>query len=282
VPLDSVSENILGVYDTGIVSIPATAGSVDVLLRHERAHRLGAPTIDASRHVLYYVDLTERKLMKQIGDAERGSELWRIPTAYLPHPHACAIWLDVSPDGETVLAAFTGGGNSPHLITISTKTGKATEVPLEGDILRKVWNRFHWKDNDSVLLRTADELMLMDLATRKLKTLLRCSPDERFALSADRRALIGIDGTFTAKLYDLRSMTLSDTFSVKEVPGASHEEFALGEKLLYLCRGGSGKSMLGLPDVGGIYALNIKSKEIYRVARGPLWISNMTCYQRLP
>jgi hypothetical protein len=249
---------------------------------HERAHRLDAPALDASRHVLYYVDQAERTIMKRDRGAKHADPLWSIPADYLRQPYSCAIWLDVSPDGETVLAAFTGGGNPPHLITVSTKTGKGTEVPLEGDVLRKVWNRFHWKDNVSILLRTAHELMVMDLGTRELKTILRCTSDERFALSPDRKTLIAIDGTSTAKLYDLASMTVSDAFSVKDVPGASHEEFALGEKLLYLCRGGSGNSMLGLPDVGGIYALNIKSKEIYRVARGPMWISNMTCYQRLP
>jgi hypothetical protein len=274
-PDDSPSESILAVGDAGIVRLPVVSGVVEVLLRRETGQYFDAPAFDPGRGALYYVDTSKRKIMRWGSKTASPVEFWLVPPGYLPSPHSRSIALAVSPDGERLLASFTGGGYEPHLVIINTKQGESTEVDLRPR-LSKMWNRCYWKDSDSILVRTADELFELNRTTHALKTVLKLDGGMRFALSIDRKTLIVLDGS-RAWIYDAGAMKLRETFPLSALPGYDYENFALGEKMLYCCRGGKGASMLGLPDVGGIYAMNIESKQTFRVAKGPMWLTSMSC-----
>lgn len=275
VPENSPSESLLGIYDAGIVRIPAVTGSVEVLVRHEPGHFFRSPSFDSVQNALYYVDCVTRKIMKWESKTPTPLEFWSVPKDYLPSPHSRSIRLAVSPDGETLLASFTGGGYPPHLLLINTRKGESAEVDFQ-PVLLKIWNSFYWKDANTILLRTVDDLIELNTTSHALKTVLKLDGGKNFALSGDRKALIVLDGS-SAWIYDPATMNLRETFSLSGIPGYDYENFALGKKMLYFCRGGKGLSMLGLPDVGGIYAIDIESKHVFRVAKGPLWITSMSC-----
>jgi hypothetical protein len=275
VPDNSPSESILGTFDAGIARLDVLTGSVEVLVKRERAQFFESPSFDSGRNTLYYVDTPNRKIMKWESKTPTPREFWSVPKDYLPSPHSRSIGLAVSPDGETLLASFTGGGYPPHLLLINTRKGESAEVDSQ-PVLLKIWNSFYWKDANSILLRTADDLIELNSTTHALKTVLKIDGGKRVALSMDRKALIVLDGS-SAWIYDPGTMNLRETFSLKGIPGYDCDNFALGEKMLYCCRGGKGWSMLGLPDVGGIYAMDIESKQTFRVAKGPLWITSMSC-----
>lgn len=268
-------ETVLGVYDSGIVLVAAEDGAVLTLAPHRPGHRVHSPAYDPARRALYYEDLGERKIMRWESGADAPSELWAVPRGYEE-----AGWLAVSPEGGTLLAHFIARGQSspPHLLVIKISEGTAQELPLDEAFLRRVWSRFYWKDNSSVFFRTAEDLFLYNVQGQTSKAVLRCKHWDSFSLSPDRKRMALIDPEGTVNLLESEGMTEERSFSIKSVPGYTHDEWALGGSELYLCRGGS--SGFGLSRVGGIYAVNLESGNFRQVRKGPFWLSHLTFVPR--